>query len=217
MNIKKIVVASVSGLMLGSVPLTTGTQIVSADTVSTVKNNTNKVVSDSLVSRIDDYVVVKNNQYVLELPDNVKTQFTLDEMTQVENSIIKANEHVDKNSLAINAGTKTTDSSIQTMNRAAYNKHFTWKNFWWGTRYYFTSNAAVNEFYWTFTNVSIVMGGLAAVGSLGGAVAGILPAVTGAYFAKVANDLNYYNQRHVRNQIYMDMNYSLGYSFHILK
>lgn len=217
MNIKNVMVTSVAGLLLGGVPLATTAQVVSANAVSTAKSDSNTAVSESLISRIDEYVVIKNNQYVLELPDNVKDLFTSDEIAQVENNISKANENVDQSSLLIDAETKTTESESQTTTAAAYNKHFTWKNFWWGTRYYFTSNAAVDEFVWDFTNKSIVLGALGAAGSLGGVVPGLIGAVGAAYFAKVANDLNYYNQRHSHNQIYLDMNYSLGYSFHILK
>lgn len=220
MDIKKVAVTSVAGLLLGGIPLTTGAQVVSANEVttqSTGSNKTSSAISDELVSRVDDYVVVKNNRYVLELPDSVKNSFTSSEIAEVESFINKANENIKDNSLVVDTQSKTTESEPQVMNRAAWNAHFTWKNFWWGTRYYFTSNSAVNEFVWDFTNKAIAMGALAAAGSLGGVVAGILPAVTGAYFAKVANDLNYYNQRHTQNQIYLDINYSLGYSFHILK
>lgn len=214
MNAKKIMVTSVAGLMLGGVPLATGAQVVSADTVSTATSEVNTPVSNSLVSSIDDYVVVKNNQYVLELSDNVKTQFTSDEIAQVENNIVKANENVDKNSLAIDTRTKTSESKPRMMSRAAYNKHVTTRSFWWGMRYYFTSNAAVNEFVWGLNNKAIGVGAFALVG---GPLATAAGAISAGYFYKAANDLNYYNQTHSRNQIYMDVNWSFFYSFHILK
>lgn len=200
---KKFVYASFAGVILGGVPLMSGAQVASADAVSMAKSDTAIPVSDSLVSRIDDYVVVKDNQYVLELPDNAKTLFTSDEIAVVKTNLYKANENVNKNALAIDVENKTTESEPQVMTAAAYNKHVTTKNFWWGTRYYFTSNAAVDEFVWSLNNTAIGLG--AAIGVVGG-----------AYFAKVANDLNYYNQTHSHNQIYMDVNWSFFYSCHVL-
>lgn len=44
---------------------------------------------------------------------------------------------------------------------------------------------------------------------MGGALVEAVDGVSAAYFNKAANDLNYYNQMHSPNQIYMDINWSL--------
>jgi len=214
MSIKKLAFVSMAGLMLGGVPFVSVAQVASANEVSAVKSDAVTPVSDSLVSRIDDYVVVKGNQYVLELSDKAKTLFTSEEIASVQSNLSKANANVKNNALEIDAETKTTESAPQIMTYARYNKHATFKNFWWGTRYYFTSNAAVNEFCWQLNNVAI---GAGAAGMLGGAIGAGIGTVVGSYFAKMSNDLNYYNQMHSHNQIYMDVNFALIYSCHILR
>ena len=39
---------------------------------------------------------------------------------------------------------------------------------------------------------------------------------TAAWLAMMSNDLGYYNATHIHNQIYMDVNYDMVYSMHVL-
>lgn len=53
------------------------------------------------------------------------------------------------------------------------------------------------------------------VASAGSAVA--IAGVSSLFFSEMASDLRYYNSTHIHNQIYMDLNMTLSYSFHVLK
>ncbi|MGM9911715.1 MAG: hypothetical protein ACI31N_09090, partial [Lacticaseibacillus absianus] len=82
-----------------------------------------------------------------------------------------------------------------------------YKLFWWGTRYYFRSNAAVyqmdHELDGYMTALAIT-GTLAAVVSSGAATA--VSGSVAAYLNKVKSDLDYMNNTHPHSYLYMDVN-----------
>lgn len=215
-----VVIATVVATLGGAVMPALTNNGIQADTTQSADNVAQpNVLSDKDISNFDQYVTVENNQYVLNLPkDNT---FSDSKIAEVQYSLEKANQSVIEHNLRINQLTKTSQAVVMgedakyTFLDSKSSHSFTFKNFWWGTRYYFTSNAAVNDFVHDFQDKSIVLGALGAAGAIGGVIPALVGAAGAAYFAKVANDLNYYNQRHSKSRIYLDMNYSLGYSFHV--
>lgn len=59
-----------------------------------------------------------------------------------------------------------------------------------------------------------IAGAIGSVFSYGSAAA--VAGIANTYFTQLSAGLNYYNNNHSHNQIYMDVNWSGGYSFHIL-
>lgn len=176
-------------------------------------------LNESIIKKADQYIYVSDNQYRLRSSDDLKLDS--DQISLINKTLEKSNENIIAQKLIIDPETKIAFPSGQgqrLLSRAAYNKNYTYKNFWWGTRYYFTSNAAVEQLAHNFNQKANI---LTAGGILGGVVSvGSVVAIAGAtawFFNKMASDLRYYNSTHVHNQIYMDLNMSLSYSFHILK
>lgn len=115
--------------------------------------------------------------------------------------------------------TATTHQSKQASRtvKTTWQKNYTSASFWWGTRYYFTSNQAVVQMQAEHANNALAWG---AVGAIGGAISGgvtfIAGEATAIYFTKQANDLSYYNARHRHHRIYMDVTATGIYSLHVL-
>lgn len=114
---------------------------------------------------------------------------------------------------------------------AAYNKNFTTKAFWWGKRYYFTSNIAVTRGADYFRHIASLrddqslflsaLGDSIAYASPQATIAANIASMGVSYIAGqyngAASALVSYNNRHRHNQIYLDMNRTFQYSLHILK
>lgn len=175
--------------------------------------NSSYGLSEAQVNRINPYITVSNNQYHF----NAQTlnDFNQQELQIIDDSIQQANVNIIQQHLTINVQTKIATSTIQS--KAAWNSHYTSANFWWGTRYYFTSNQAVTEMQYQLTNGAIAWGIAGAIGGvLSGGGAAVVAAAPAAWLGKMSNDLGYYNSTHSHNQIYMDVNYAGNYSMHVL-
>lgn len=151
----------------------------------------------------EKYVSVVNNQFVLSIPSSANVSNDL--VAKAQEMVNKSNQSITKNHSVVNANTIMPNPIFAS--KAAWHSYYTYTNFWWGTRYYFTSNAAVTQLVNEFNNyaAALTVGAVALLGGLGA-----------AHFTKVANDLNYYNSTHSQNQIYMDMNGAGAYDMHVL-
>lgn len=205
-------------VLMGVVSSTAATIKVSADTnnsssVTQSSNSQNNKLDESTINYVNQFISVVDNQYVLNLPSD--SSLTPDQVAAIKDLVQKSNDNVKQKNLLIDTTTKVANSKVPKITlRAAYNKHYTYANFWWGTRYYFTSNAAVEEFSYQFQNYGILLG---VAGVAGGALGAIIGGVSAGYFTKIALDLEHYNALHNKNQIYLDLGYNLVYSCHILK
>ncbi|WP_236620782.1 hypothetical protein [Lactococcus lactis] len=118
--------------------------IVNADVV-TSNVTTEQVFSNQASSfadtkdHFDSYVSVKDNQHVLNLPENV--QVNQNEFEQVLEQVNAVNQQIETNKLIINPVSKEIVSRASTFKSSGY----TYGNFWWGTCYYFRSKAAVYQ------------------------------------------------------------------------
>lgn len=179
--------------------------------------NTSTVLSNGKISKFDKYVKVKNNKFILNLP--VNNSFSSQEVKAVQQMIDNANEDVSANDKKINVTTKevtvTSPSnnnlkfgiSLYASRKKTTKKHYTYKLFWWGTRYYFRSNAAVYQMDHeldSYVTALAITGALAAVVSSGAAAA--VSGSVAAYLKKVKSDLDYMNKMHPHSYLYMDVN-----------
>ncbi len=86
------------------------------------------------------------------------------------------------------------------------NGGYTSNDFWWETRYYFRSNAAVYQMEHELDNYSIVSGIVGAIDGLASAgIGSAVGAIGAAYFQKMRSDLDYYNNTHIKDYINMDV------------
>lgn len=218
----------------------TVTEIVNAD--SSVDLQSNQVQSEDkekdivrlpqeTIDKFDQYVTVTDNQYVLN--SDVSNKFSKSDILTVKNMLISTNTEIRKSNEIIDPETKeifaTTGSPFLVM--AAYNKNYTTKGFWWGKRYYFTSNSAVNKGAKYFRHVSslryndsLFLSALAdsiayasPYATLAGNVASMGVSYVSSQYNGAASALISYNNKHKHNQIYLDMNKTFQYSLHILK
>ena len=170
-------------------------------------------LTESQINKIDPYVSVVNNQY--QLSQNATSALSHNELQEAERSIETANTTVNQQHLTIDKRTKAAHTMLST--KAAWHSYYTFANFWWGTRYYFTSNEAVAQMQNELGNDAIAIGIAGAIGgALTGGGAAVVAAGAGAYLQKMSNDLGYYNSTHLHNQIYMDVNLAGFYSMHVL-
>ena len=141
MKTKQIYVSLMASAILISVasPLMANADVVSSNvTTEQISSNQASNFTD-IKDHFDSYVSVKNNQYVLNLPENV--QVNQNEFEQVVEQINAVNQQVETNKLVINPVNKEIVSRASTFKSSAY----TYGNFWWGTCYYFRSKAAVYQ------------------------------------------------------------------------
>lgn len=228
----KLIILGAAFFMLSGMSANTiaNTQVASAASIAQ-NQQSKKVLSQSVINEIDGYISVKNNQFILS--PVAKSNFNAQDISLVDKIIAGVNNEVIKDNNFIDPNTKEIiDRNGQYFNSfAAYNKNFTTKRFWWGKRYYFTSNIAVkrgaaylrkvgNSRY----NLSIFLGaigdsvgyvypGWAAFANLTGLT---VSAAADQYF-NAASGLIKYSRRHKHDQIYMDFNHFCQYSFHVLK
>lgn len=150
------------------------------------------VIESENYEELDRYIEVVNNEYVLNLPDNVYLEN--DDLANVEKMLTESNNAIRENDLTINPNTKTAIlSGVQT--RA------------WGKNDI--------EFHWNFVRVYIDAGNLrialtVGVGGLGGALAflatsGWAAGAIGAATAALGIAAN-----NVTDGIWFDYNYAFG-------
>lgn len=222
-----------SMMLLASMAFTTG-QSVNADSTSNsvVSPKEQKTtLSQEQIDEFDQFVTVNNNQYILSSRANnifsSEDVKTVKEMLNTSNQEIKSNnELIDPESKEIIA---RDNSPFIVM--AAYNKNYTTKAFWWGKRYYFTSNIAVSRGAKYFRHIASLRNDqslfLSALGdsiayaspyaTLAANVASMGVSYVAGQYNGAASALVSYNNRHRHNQIYLDMNRTFQYSLHILK
>lgn len=220
---KLSVVASL-GLMAVSISNTGIVNASSAAENSTELFENNKYsLNTHQINKIDRYVIVKNNQYVLSNTANDK--FSQKELIAATKVISQSNNEIEQNGFEINDKTKTYSSipsrqsdlnifGVSLRRKSGY----TYKNFWWGTRYYFRSNAAVYKMDHELDNYALLLGtagALAGIASAGWASA--VGAVGAGYFQKMKSDLDYMNNTHPHNYLYMDVNRTGIYKIKVLK
>lgn len=190
---------------------------ISANTNTEVVKPANQQLqtSDDDIQSLDKYVTVVNNQFVLSVPNNANVSNEL--IVKAQEAINQSNQSITKNRSIINVNTKTVTPNPIFSSKAAWHSYYTYANLWWGTRYYFTSNAAVEMLAHDFDTKAamITAGGIAATAvSAGSAV--VLAGAGALYYSTMAANLRYYNSTHMQNQIYMDLNYAGVYDFHVL-
>lgn len=111
------------------------------------------ILSFSDIQKVDRFIQVYNNEFVLK--KSINSNISYDVYTLVERILNQTNEYVKEHGLIINSATKTIepDNTFRSklmfnyVDRSASSKNskYTYKQFWWGTRYYFRSNKAVYQ------------------------------------------------------------------------
>ncbi|CCK86169.1 Putative uncharacterized protein yrbG [Lactobacillus equicursoris DSM 19284 = JCM 14600 = CIP 110162] len=200
-------------------------------TVSSIEsNNTSKnTLTDSEIDDLDDYVEVKNNQYVLNVPSS--SNLSEQEIKVAKAVIEESNRNIQKNNLSIDPVTKEAsetssqnvvfNTKFRVLARAKAKKKaksYTFKNFWWGSRYYFRSNKAIDQMEHELESKAMsveLIGALASIVSSGYASA--IGTVGSVYFSKIRSDLDGMHKKHPHSSLYMDINYSGVYKIKVLK
>ncbi|KRN58066.1 hypothetical protein IV83_GL001939 [Pediococcus inopinatus] len=205
-------------IIVASILLSFGGSITYAEAATTGAEqlqggNEKQFLSQSEVEKVDKFVVVKDNQFILNT-----SMVTPDLRDIIETQISTTNDTIRKNGYTINPETKEINENTHTpqiMARSASVKGLSHKWFWWGERVYFKTNAAVNYIVNRFYSHAETLTGLGIVSTV--LSSGVATAVAGSgalYFQHVARRLNAYNNSHRKKHIYMDMNYQGGVSFH---
>lgn len=169
-------------------------------------------IANSDVQSIDPYIIILNNQFALSAEG--RKMLSEDQIKEAEYLIRSSNTYIANNGLIIDPETKEAAVYSPFVSFAAYNKHYTYAWKWFGGRYYFTSNAAVTELVYKFRQHA---NNLTGVGLISGPAGTILAGAAAWKYNQIANDLENYNYNHSHNQIYMDLNWNMTYSFHILQ
>lgn len=188
------------------------------------KENTNSTnSSESLKDSFDQYVKVENNKFVLEIPQNVHPDSQA--LANAQKSIDTANSNIASRNGSIDPNTKeityssnsNPSNTLNSTSELAASSSYTTADFWWGTRYYFESNDAVYAMDHDLDTLSAGYATLGALGSLetAGAAAAV-GTIGAAYFQKVKSDLDYMNNTHPNNYLYMDVNYTGIYSINVM-
>ncbi|MFT9040389.1 hypothetical protein [Schleiferilactobacillus harbinensis] len=171
---------------------------------------------------IQQYVTVKNNQYVLEIPAHVAVAPSV--VADANKNLSVANSAVAQNHLVINTKTllataATTSTAVRTYQTASINSVAVANQaqnivYAWGVRSVFRSNAQVNDRVWIYQQIS---GGANIVATAGGLMAGfpwaaLIASGGGGIVSQRAGDwadhLQSYNNSHPHNYIYQDINWA---------
>ena len=145
---------------------------------------------------LDPYVQVIDNQFVLSIPSGVHPN--PDQVQAAKNAIAITNKAISENDGTINVTTKEVDiPQIET--RAA--EYWERRQYWWGNRLIFRSNAQVNTF------VHLLRNGGNGVGMFN------LPyidpfSVIANHWRDIANAVESYNNSHQGDKIYIDLHNS---------
>lgn len=204
LNRKSAIGIATLGLFL-SIGIVKTDIIANAATTGSVSSD---VQGDNFMPRqyrdLDQLVVVHENRY--EISDFGK--FVLPKQTYIKLSeqLDSVNKDVCRKHAVIDP---TTKSFVLNYQDRASNTPST-KNFWWGTRYYFRSNAQVDTMVsqlhtWAnYNSMAAIAGGL--LSPYIGAVCGL----NTIRLNQVAVDLEAYNNKHKKQHIYMDLNTWIG-------
>lgn len=93
MNVKKIIATSATGLMLGGIPLASGTMVVSANEVNTQTETTQqRGLSEHTQATADKYIHFNGTVFVLS--DDAKTELVGAEFNQVQAQVKNTNSHL---------------------------------------------------------------------------------------------------------------------------
>lgn len=150
MKSKKLLKASLAlSLVFGSIVPT----VVSASDFDTNDTNNistksqNEEISQDVVEKADHFVEVQNNQFVLS--KDAENKFDDSEIYSIKKLISESNTQVRHDHSQIDTSDKSFEvnsgDASPFVSFASMRKEYTYKHFWWGTRSYFRSNAAVNQ------------------------------------------------------------------------
>lgn len=217
---KKLFFVACIGVFLGCI----NTTVVHADT----EKNDQVTIDD--VHKADEYVSVKGNRFVFD-EQKAREKLSSEDVKVINDQIARVNQQIASNSMKIDTESKEIYTPVKYFSFAVHNSNYTTKKFWWGKRYYFTSNEAVKRGAAHFRKIANDRGNDSIFWSaVGDAVAYISPWYTLAAnlaslgvqgvanrFNRAASDLVAYNNKHRKNRIYLDFNFSCQYSLHILK
>lgn len=139
--------------------------------------------------------------------ENAKAEFNNNEISIIKGMISKSNSEVQHTDGKIDLSDKSFDTNVNNsspfISFASTNKRYTYRHFWWGTRFYFRSNAAVNqmvhELKASASNLAafgVGAGGAAMVAGPYAAIPGMLLGFAAWKYNKMADDLQYYNETH---------------------
>lgn len=147
MKSKKLLKASLAlSLVFGSIVPT----VVSASDFDTNDTNNistksqNEEISQDVVEKADHFVEVQNNQFVLS--KDAENKFDDSEIYSIKKLISESNTQVRHDHSQIDTSDKSfkvnSGDASPFVSFASTRKEYTYKHFWWGTRFYFRSNAA---------------------------------------------------------------------------
>ena len=147
MKSKKLLKASLAlSLVFGSIVPT----VVSASDFDTNDPNNistksqNEEISQDVVEKADHFVEVQNNQFVLS--KDAENKFDDSEIYSIKKLISESNTQVRHDHSQIDTSDKSFEvnsgDASPFVSFASTRKEYTYKHFWWGTRFYFRSNAA---------------------------------------------------------------------------
>ena len=209
----KLKYLSLVGLSLIGFQLTAVTQNASAAEASTAEKatpvNSYEGLTSDKIQKIDDYVKVKNNSFVLETANiaGVSSQ----DLNLARQEIDSVNSSIKSKGLIIDPETKEVIQynpyMVLVKGATKIRSGLEVKWFWWGQRSYFSSNAAVSYTVNKYRNHSDVLGILEHVTKYKIATVGTI------YYTGLANNLESYNKKHKHSKIYMDINWAFVPSF----
>lgn len=208
---KKIIVSSLMmATLVGFSSLAVDNESVSAtsydngtqENIEELTPTAHHLFTEAEINSFSELITVKNGEY--QVDQNRANQVSLREVQLANQFVSQVNE------------TKR-DLRLYGVDLAhPHHNYFTYKDFSWGTRYYFSTNAAVTRMQKVLRNGNAVMGGASIVGgAIGGVISALAGSVVANHFSNMAADLGDYNNAHRNKQIYMDVNWTGGYSFHI--
>lgn len=151
-----------------------------------------------------------------------QNQLSTSVVNQVKNQLNTVNNNIKENGLIIDPDTKEIvkyspyimfAAGVRGANRLSSGCYV--YVFWWGARFYFTSNAAVSWFRGKLSTGSSIASLASAVSlATGHGITSTLTKTLGMYADSMSNRLNNYNKAHKHSKIYMDVNFGSIYSFH---
>lgn len=173
------------------------------------RSRTGMITENNPLESLNQFVSVKNNQFVLTIPDEYAISPEIREEAEI--SVKKSNQQIRENGGVIQSDNLTINYPNSTENiqiRSGINDtSVSW--FWWGSRQYFWSNAAVENVAYKYDHYSQFLGvaGIAGTAVTSG-VAAVIGGIGSWYYAHLASELRHYNNTHKKNKIYQDLNWA---------
>ena len=129
------------------------------------------------VQNIDQYIIVENNQFYLNIPKELENSFT----EQVKEVLEERNEYIKKNDLIINPVTKKITDKFYHYRFFSINEDTEY--YWWGMRHIFYSDWDAKQYAHEMRNAAFLISAgtsvTAALGPLAAGVTGLTSAVVG--------------------------------------